>query len=188
MVFGALPALGRKEDRANLISAGLTCSTPRLLSLPSSPEVPPRIARYDFGRRIVRGPRSIRLDGPVVTVHSSTFAGSWTEIAHRRGAPHPRPVGPSLPCAQPADVRRERLARIRYSERELSIGGLVSANGHEVTDDRIQPELQAFLEGAAHMLRAAITSDPEIVNLPWQGDTMPGWRPNPLMAGIRPSS
>ncbi len=41
-----------------------------------------------------------------------------------------------------------------------------------MTDDRVQPALHAFLAGDVDMLRATITSDPEIVNLSWQGNTL----------------
>lgn len=63
---------------------------------------------------------------------------------------------------------------------------MVSVKGDEVTDDRVQPALHAFLAGDVDMLRAAITSDPEIVNLSWQGNTLLEWATQPPH-GIDPS-
>ena len=52
-------------------------------------------------------------------------------------------------------------------------------SGDEANDDRVQPALHAFLEGDADALRAAIASDPEIVNMPWQGNTLIEWATQP---------
>ena len=49
----------------------------------------------------------------------------------------------------------------------------------EATDDRIQPALAAFLSGDAEALRSVIGGDSEIVDLPWQGNTLIEWATQP---------
>ncbi len=52
-------------------------------------------------------------------------------------------------------------------------------SGDEASDDRVQPALHAFLAGDVDLLRGAIASDPEIVNLSWQGNTLLEWATQP---------
>jgi hypothetical protein len=65
------------------------------------------------------------------------------------------------------------------------LGVSVPADADEVADDRIQPALHAFLAGDADALGEAIGRDPEIVNLPWQGNTLIEWATQPPQ-GVAP--
>jgi len=47
------------------------------------------------------------------------------------------------------------------------------------TDERITPALDAFLAGDTGRLQAAIDTDPEIVNLAWNGNTLLEWATQP---------
>lgn len=43
------------------------------------------------------------------------------------------------------------------------------------SDERMQPALHALLSGDADGLRAALAADPELIDAPWNGNTLLEW-------------
>lgn len=50
---------------------------------------------------------------------------------------------------------------------------------NEASDERIQPALHALLAGGSVALRSVLHADPELVDLPWQGNTLLEWATQP---------